>query len=222
MNARATGPGAGSRATSSAVTPQVQLEPREREVQPRRDRPGSMPGNRSRSTRVPVRQRLHGHARVAQDLAPEGVERPHPHGAGRPRPAAPAPRPGVPSSSSAARLLNATMQIDPGSRPRPRARPPGRPASSSCRIPPARRTGPGRAARWRPRAGPGRAARGARRRMEWRDAVVMAREAWQPPLHCRSLAGASAHRALARPANRTCPSGVNRRRSAVPGAWPRG
>ena len=145
--------------------PQVELEPREREVQPPavglRRCPGT--GRAARSSRSD--QRLDGHAGVAQDLAAQRVERPDPHGPGRD--AQRRERRVQPLRQLLRRPLVERDDRDrPGSaRRRPPARRPGRPGSSSCREPAGatHSTGPGRRGRRRAlvRA---RAARGARRR----------------------------------------------------------
>ena len=76
---------------------QVQLEPREREVQPPAVRPRDA-GEQVTQHRVPVRERLHGHARVAEDLPARGRGTSGPAPSPLPRPTAPVPRPGVPSA----------------------------------------------------------------------------------------------------------------------------
>ena len=116
MNARATGPGVRVRRDLVRRDAQVQLEPREREVQP--------PAVALRDARE--------QARAAPRPGPPAAPRPRRRRAGSRGPgrgtSGPAPSPPrTPSgasaassravSSSAARLLNATMHTDPGSAP---------------------------------------------------------------------------------------------------------
>ena len=118
MNARATGPGSGSAATSSARNAKVELQPGERVVE-------SPPAERSKGRKQaaqhghPVEQRLYTSTSIHQDLAPQRMERSYAHvGIRSPEPGG-AARARVPEGASSrgaqllrCRLLNVIAQIE--------------------------------------------------------------------------------------------------------------
>ena len=160
-------PGAGVRRDLGGRDAQLDLEPRDRRVEP--EELGLVRPRRDRGEdRRAVGERLDRDAGIAQDLAAEGMER------------ADADRAGLDAERRHGRIesfghLDRRPLVE-GDRPdrvraasRSRsARPRGRPASSSCRSPPGRCTTTVRAARSPRRAGRAPAGRAARRR---RDAV---------------------------------------------------
>ena len=154
----------GSAATSSAVTPTSSLS---REKASSRRRRAARVGVGRRSRAGPVSRSRSG-----------STARPASRRISRPRAwkvrtrTAPGARPSGSSAGATplAQLLGGALvegdrrdrrRVGPASR---RARRRGRRGSSSCRSPPARCTGPARAARWPPLAGRARAGRAARRR----------------------------------------------------------
>ena len=155
MKARATGPGAGSAADLVGRHAEVQLEPGERVVEPAPGRRRPRPGTAARRTASRVEERRDGQPGVAEDLQPEGVEGPDADGVRRSIPSGRERR----VEARPQLLRRATVEGDGRDRGRvdPARDEPGDPGDERRRLAasrPARRTGPGPAARWRRPAGP--------------------------------------------------------------------